>query len=258
MNRRGFLGRSGLASLAPLTSAQAQEKPKSLLITSASSRLAQSLADGLRDRYAIRLTERVPVRTDHQFVHCELSHDRSTQLAVQGVRAIVHVAEPLAGASGGQQVDYQTRCTYNLLTAASEEGVPRVVLLSTLDLMTPYDPTFTVGESWSPRPVPEPRVLARHLCEYTAREFAREGRVTIVTLRLGHVVKAEEVKDQPFDPLWLEERDMIQAVAGALEAKVDNPWSVFHIQAESPRARFTVARAKSALGYQPRYLGGSR
>ncbi len=258
MNRRGFLERSGLAGLAPLASAQAQDKPKSLLITSASSPLAQSLANGLRDRYPIRLTERVPVRTEHEFVQCELGHDRSTNLAVQGARAIVHVAEPLSAETGGQQIDYQTRCNYNLLTAAAEEGVPRVVLLSTLDLMTPYDPTFTVSETWTPRPVPEPRVLARHLCEYTAREFAREGRLTIVTLRLGRVVNADDVKDRPFDPLWLDERDMIQAVAAALEAKIDNKWSVFHIQAESPRARFSVARAKTALGYQPRYLGGNQ
>jgi hypothetical protein len=30
-------------------------------------------------------------------------------------------------------------------------------------------------------------------------------------------------------------------------------WQIFHILADSPRARFAVTRAKSALGYQPRF-----
>ena len=32
-----------------------------------------------------------------------------------------------------------------------------------------------------------------------------------------------------------------------------NAWQVFHIQPDSPRARFSVRRAKQALGYQPRF-----
>ena len=97
-----------------------------------------------------------------------------------------------------------------------------------------------------------PGVLAKHLGEYTSREFAREGKTQIVVLRLGKVVRAEEVKDQPLDPLWVEERDVVHAVSGALTARL-NSWQIFHIQPASPRARFSVRRAKAALGYQPQF-----
>lgn len=252
MNRRRFLQGSGLAAAAPLAAAQTAAKPKPLLITSGGSRLAQSLAAGLKETYPIRLTDRVPVRTGHEFVECALGHDSATNLAVRGVEAIVHVAEPPPEETPGQQIDFLTRCTYNLLWAAAEEGVPRVVFLSTLELMTGYDPNFTVSETWRSRPPAEPKALAKHLGEYTSREFAREGRISVVVLRLGKVVRAEEVQGQPFDPLWVEERDVVHAVSCALTAKLGK-FQVFHIQPDSPRARFSVRRAKATLGYQPKF-----
>ena len=84
MNRRRFLQSSGLATAAPLGVAQAPTKPKPILITSAGSRLAQVLASGLKEKYPIRLTERRPVQSDHEFVECALGPDTATNLAVRG------------------------------------------------------------------------------------------------------------------------------------------------------------------------------
>lgn len=251
VNRRGFLKTSGLAGAVPLAPAQTA-KPRPILITSGGGRLAQALAAGLKETYSIRLTERAPVSTTHEFVECALGHDSATNSVVRGVEAIVHVAESLPNEKAEQQIDLLTRCTYNLLWAAAEEKVPRVVLLSTLELMTGYDPKYTVSETWLPLPPNTPAVFAKHLGEYTSREFAREGKTQIVVLRLGKVVRADEVKDQPSDPLWVEERDVVHAVSGALNARL-NSWQVFHIQQASPRARFSVRRAQAALGYKPQF-----
>jgi nucleoside-diphosphate-sugar epimerase len=251
MNRRRFLQTSGLVGAAPLP-AQAPASRKPVLITSAASRLAQSLAEGLKDRYPIRLTERNAVKTGHEFVECALGHDEATNLLVRGVGAIVHAAEPLPGDTPQQQVDLLTRCTYNLLTAATAEDVRTVVFLSTLEVMSGYEADLTVSETWRPRPPAEPRALAKHLGELTCREFAREGKLNVTVLRLGAVVRAEEVKDKPFDPLWVEERDVVQAVSLALSAR-PVPWQIFHIQPDSPKSRFAVTRAKAVLKYEPRY-----
>jgi nucleoside-diphosphate-sugar epimerase len=221
-----------------------------ILLTSAACPLAQAMAAGLSGEHQVRLTERVFVETDHEFAQCALGHDAATNLLVRGMDAIVHVAEPLPHENENEQIDYLTRCTYNLLYAASQEGVPRAVFLSTLELMTQYDENFTVFEHWRPRPTTEPRVLSKHLGEFTSREFAREHKINVVVLRLGKVVKADEVKDQPFDPMWVDESDVVHAVSCALTAKVGR-WSIFHIQHDSPRARFSVAHAKRALGYSP-------
>jgi uronate dehydrogenase len=251
MNRRNFLQTTGVAGAVPFAQAQAP-KPK-ILITSGASKVGQALAAGLRESYTIRLTERGPVATEHEFVECPLSHDAATNAVVRGMEAVVHVAEPLPSDNAEQQIDLMTRCTYNLLWAASEEKVPRVVLLSTLELMTGYDTNYTVSENWRPVPTDKPAVLSKHLGEYTGREFAREGKNQIVVLRIGKVVRAGEVKDQSPDPLWVEERDVVHAVSRALAATRLTSWQVFHIQQAGPAARFSVRRAETALGYKPQF-----
>jgi nucleoside-diphosphate-sugar epimerase len=128
-----------------------------------------------------------------------------------------------------------------------------VVLLSTLELMTAYDPSYTVSETWLPLPSHTPSVLSKHLGEYTSREFAREGKNQIVVLRLGKVVRADDVKGQPPDPVWVDERDVVHAVSRALATTRLTSWQIFHIGQAGPRARFSVRRAQTALGYKPQF-----
>ena len=226
-----------------------------LLLTSAASALAQALVEPLRAEHTVRLTERtaLPGRTD--FVLSPLGPDLSTNLLVRGLDALIHVAEPLATDNALQQIDYLTRCTYNLCLAAAAEGVKRLIYLSTLDLMTAYDPAYRVNERWKPQPTTDAPTLAKHLGEYTCREFAREHKLTVVVLRLGKVVQAEAVAGQPVDPLWVDQRDVAQAIKAALTADVPR-WAIFHIGADSPQARFSVATAKQVLKYAPHYIAG--
>ena len=230
-----------------------------LLITSAAAPLAHTLADTLRAEHTVRLTERtaLPGRTD--FVLSPMGPDLSTNLLVRGMDAVIHVAEPLATDNPLQQIDYLTRCTYNLCLAAAAEGVKRLIYLSTLDLMTAYAPTYRVNERWKPQPSPQAPVLAKHLGEYTCREFAREHKLTVVVLRVGKIVRAETVAGQAVDPLWVDERDVTQAVKAALTAEVPR-WAIFHIGADSPQARFSVATAKHVFKYAPHYTftGGTQ
>lgn len=273
MKRRHFLMNAGLlfSSTSHVSRGADQSKPAEatqvqnlaqkprVLITSAASRLAQVLAAGLTKEYQVRLTERTEVKADHEFAQSLLGNDASTSLLVRDVSAIVHVAEPLPNETEQQQLDCLTRCTYNLLWAAHQEGVQRLVLLSTLELLVPYEEAFTVSESWRPLPTTNPRILAKHLSEFTCREFARERKISVTVLRLGTVVRAEEVKDRTFDPLWVDERDVVQAVSKSLRTKLEGSpttvggWSIFHIGSDSPRARFGIGGAKSTLGYEPQF-----
>ena len=223
-----------------------------LLMTSAAAPIARSLAEILRGEHSLRLTERIPVAGITDFALSPLGPDLSTNLLVQGMDAIVHVAEPLPTDSDLQQIDYLTRCTYNLCLAAAAEGVKRLIYLSTLDLMTAYDPNYLVNERWKPKPPTHAPTFAKHLGEFTCREFAREHKLAVVVLRLGKVVRAEAVAGQPVDPLWVDEQDVAQAVNRALTAELPR-WAVFHIGADSQQARFPVAAAKRGLNYAPQF-----
>ena len=158
-----------------------------ILITSARYERCAALADHLAQSHEVRLSERAYVDAEHEFVQCALGHDRSTNLLTRGMNAIIHAVEPLPDEDVSAQLDAATRCTYNLLMAAAEEGVSQVVLLSTLELMADYPSGYRVKETWRPLPSTQPPTLSKHLAEQISREFAREGSLGIKILRLGDV-----------------------------------------------------------------------
>ncbi len=82
-----------------------------------------------------------------------LGHEGETESLVHGMDAIVHVAElPQGQQSDEREIDFQTRCTYNLMVAAREKNVRHVVYLSSLSLFETCDPNWNVTEQWAPRP----------------------------------------------------------------------------------------------------------
>jgi hypothetical protein len=126
--------------------------------------------------------------------------------------------------------------------AASEAGVERVLLLSTLDLFRAYAEDMVVTEDWRPRPGCEPDTLGPHLAEFVAREFAHSHALRILILRLGHVVTAEEARELDYDPMWLDARDAVAAVDAVLRDEEWRPFRIVHLQHRGKRARFSGRR----------------
>ena len=208
----------------------------------------------------MRLTDVVDVTTKWPFVRCDLGHDEATDRLVAGVDVLIHLAASYSEyaestidnseISANRLIDYQTRCTYNLLLAASQAGVPRCVYASSLRLFAGCEDDWAIDEQWRPRPTTGSPVLAQHLGEFVCREFAREGRIAITCLRLGILGQPDDNAAQPPGPTWLARKDAVQAFQCAL-ATPAVPWAVYHIQSEFPGARFTVDKARDGLNYAP-------
>ena len=221
-----------------------------VLITNAATSLGQALAANLGDTHQLRLTDSEP----RAGIQSDLGHGPETDALVQDIDIIVHLAyAPRANDGEITWLDHNTRRTYNLLWAAAAAEVQHVILLSTLDLFAPYEEDLTVDETWKPLPSCEPAILGAHLAEFTAREFAHSHALHITIARLGHLVRAEEVADQPYDPVWLDERDAAQAVAQIVQKGPTSQYNAIHIQSAGASARFSVANAKSRLTFAPQY-----
>ena len=221
-----------------------------VLITNAATSLGQALAAGLGDAHQLRLTD----PELEAGIQSDLGHGPETDALVTDINAIVHLAyAPRAGDGEITWLDHNTRRTYNLLWAAAAAEVQHVILLSTLDLFAPYEEDLTVDETWKPLPSCTPAVLGAHLAEFTAREFAHSHELHITIARLGHLVRAEEVAGQPYNPMWLDERDAAQAVAQLVQKGPSGQYSAIHIQSTGVRARFSTERAKSHLTFAPQY-----
>ena len=234
-----------------------------ILITSAGSELARNVAAVLSETHTLRLTELYPVENvDETFVQSELGHEEETNELVRGMDTIIHIAEvpPDLLAEVDQPdnyaIDYQTRCTYNLLMAASEEGVKHVIYASTLRLFEQHGEDWTVTESWRPRPSVDSFVLSKHLGEFTCREFGREGKINVTCLRLGNLITADTAATAEFDSMWLEMNDAVAAFQGALESP--SPWRIFHVQSEFPGSRFSIGKAKGHLKFEPQFAPSPR
>ena len=153
--------------------------------------------------------------------------------------------------SANRLIDYHTRCTYNLLHAASEAGVSRCIYASSLCLFARCDDDWAVNEQWRPRPSTEQPVLTQHLGEFVCREFARERRIAITCLRLGDLGQSGDNAEPPSDPTWLARQDAVHAFECAMAATA-KPWAVYHIQSAFPGARFSSGKARDAIGFAPR------
>ena len=226
-----------------------------ILITSAGSRLSQELAARLAAGHDVVLTDRRDVSTAGRFVRSDLGHDASTNELVRGVDAIVHWGATDPDASASDRLDAAMRCTYNLLWAAAEEGVSRFVFLSSLGaVLGQYDDGLAVTERWRAVPTTDVEDLCYHLGEYVCREFAREAKTYVVCLRLGDL--AWEGASASSSALY--PTDALQAVEQALTVEVPpdstqsrRRWTLLHIQAAVPNARFLTTAAQEALGYSP-------
>ena len=226
-----------------------------ILITGASTRISRLLAPALAESHSVTLTDRVPAPDLDNFVLCDLDHDAATNDLVRGMDVVIHSGQVDAGLPVSEQLDGGMRCVYNLVRAAAEEGVSRVIFLSSLSVMGRYDEDYVVTERWLPSPTTETDVLCFHLGEFICREFAREQRIEVVCLRLGDLVGDE---DGSLSTSALYPDDAVQAVEKALTADISEGyagsrscWAVFHIQSDMPDRRFLTTTAETRLGYQP-------
>ena len=231
-----------------------------VLVTGAASALGQEVAAALAvdDSAQLRLLDDCAAqRQDVEWIAARLTDPDAVRQAVQGVDAVVHTGEPPPAPEGEEALlDRATRGTHVLLQAAVEAGVKRFVYGSTLEVFRAYPDTVYVTEYYKPLPPPEMAVLARYLGEITCREFAREYPITVTALRLGKLVREEEVAGRERDLMWVDIRDAAQAFCAALARDASASlnwvprWAVYHIAAPIAHPKFLLDRAKS-MGYRP-------
>ena len=125
----------------------------------------------------------------------EDSNDPSALL--EGVDEVVHQPFVGEGASHEDWLDAATRSTYELLLAASEAGVRRATLLSTMSQFLSYPANIAMAagrqenwQHWAPKPTPHPASLAYHLAEFIGKQFARSGLLHVLVARVGSLHSA--------------------------------------------------------------------
>ena len=110
--------------------------PMNVLINGSPTAMGRAVVKQLSDSgHNLRLTSMAPY-DEQDIIVCALEHDQATDELVSGINAIINVGyQEEVEMPASFHLDYYTRRIYNLLWAAANAGVKRVVNLSTLRLM---------------------------------------------------------------------------------------------------------------------------
>ncbi len=187
-----------------------------------------------------------PASSDLEFRTADLRDPEMVPSLLEDADAVLHLADfdpPAidAGDAEQQRLEISARGTYVLLESARVAGVERVVLASTMDLVSDYPEDFLVDEFWLPRPEANANSLAPYLSEIVCREFCREGGIRCVCLRFGTL-------DEPHGT---NTTDAIEAIEKALVLPMRDPgyrWELYHISSSPQRPSVS---AKRDLGIEP-------
>ena len=236
-----------------------------VLITGASSRLAQEIAAELRNDHYLRLMDTVPVEPGEksQFMQGSILDADDAWKAVRGMDVLIHTGEPPPnlppeGLEREQMLlDLATRGTHNIFKAAVDAGIKRLLYAGTLSIFRAYPDDVYISELWKPLPSPNMPEMAKYLGELTCREFTRDYMVMVTTLRLGELVLEEEVIGQTPNLMWLDLRDAAQAFRYAMSRDTSQRvwwtqrWVMYHICTDIPNPKFLIDNAVQGLGYKP-------
>ncbi|MBI2191430.1 MAG: NAD(P)-dependent oxidoreductase [Planctomycetes bacterium] len=229
-----------------------------VLVTGAQQPLGQAIIQALRGRHDLRVSDVGSISTDLEFVRADPRNVEDAERLMLGIEAVVHTASmPASEASPDpvdqeqQILDWGTRATYNLLVAAKGNKVRRFVHASTVQVVRDKADEWWVDERFRPRPHAEIQEMTLYLAERMAYHFAVETPLEVICLRLGKVVREEDVAGQPYDPDWVDVRDAAQAFVQAVEIQVYYRYQIFHIAANTQAGRWHVGNAMENLKYQP-------
>jgi nucleoside-diphosphate-sugar epimerase len=181
-----------------------------------------------------------------------IGHDEASDIMVKGYDALVIFGYARESGDPSSLIDHSTRQTYNLLHSASNAGVKRCIYVSSLKLFSDYEENLTVTEKWrSLPPSDNADLLACHLGEITCKEFARDRRIQVATVRLGFPIVKGDAAAARADgrTAAVAADDAIEAVRLTLLSDKLAQWQDIHVQSVVERQRFLMHAAHELLAF---------
>ena len=227
-----------------------------ILLTGASGRLGRYvLAALVQRRHQVQTFDKAPAPGSVAHIRADVLDRTSVRSAMTGMEMVVHLAALDASVAAPERMFFEVNVqgTWNVLEAAEQAGVQRVVLCSSVAVLGLADDRppdcLPVDETHACRPY-HAYGLSKQVAETTAECFARRGSLQVVCLRpafiafddlLSGVVQALGELDgvrwpvgEPGDGTSSEERltptrsyvgpeDCARCFVAAVEAKISAP-----------------------------------
>ena len=225
---------------------------KRVLITGAAGRIGSSLAEQLKDRYALRLhynrtvPEQKPV---DDYVVANIADYDAIAPAMEGIDAVVHMAgNPSTRGTWAEVLDANIVGTYNVYESARLAGVKKIILTSTNHVMGMYD-RDRAWPIYADQPVRPDSLygVSKAFGENLGRHYVDQYGLSVICLRIGWFL--QQPKDDIGRFMWLSARDCAQIVWRAIESPLD--YGVFYAISGNSGRHWDITDTIERLGYRP-------
>ena len=218
-----------------------------ILITGAAGAIGSTLVKGMKDRYALRGLDRVPMPDLDDAIVGDIADFETVLSATEGMDAVIHLAGiPSGGAPWEEVLPNNIVGTYNIFEAARQNGVRRIAYASRAGLLGPYPRTIMRTTDMLPRPesyYSVSKVFGENLGYMYARRFDMES----VSVRIGNFKRD---RPHPEHPHQLSHADCVRV----FEQAVTHPGVRFEIVfgvSDSTWRLYDLDHGRKAIGYHP-------
>lgn len=226
-----------------------------LVITGALGNLGAKLSNALVSDHELR---RIDLRTVGDCIASDIAEYDPTWAALfEGADTVLHFAgdsQPTASWNSVSRANIMG--TSNVLRAAREHKVRRVVFASTNQVMAGY--RFLEGpvsSSMPPTPL-NPYAVSKLFGEEAGRAYAAETGRSFIALRIGNIMPAENVPHAGMgiglwgQQMWLSNRDFLDGVRAAISAP-DVHFAIVNLMSRNPGMRWDLTETERVLGFRP-------
>jgi nucleoside-diphosphate-sugar epimerase len=188
--------------------------------------------------------------------------------AFEGVDAVVHLAARVGGAAFPDLLHTNLVGTYHVFEAARRAGVRRVVFASSGSVVAgwerdePYralvEGRYEGLRDWplltheSPTRPAGLYGASKAWGEALARHYADAHGMSMLCVRIGHVVAEDRPLSTRDFVVWCSQRDVARMIELALQAPATVGFDVFYAVSRNRWGYRDLAHAREVLGYEPR------
>ena len=260
---------------------------KKLLVTGASGLIGGLVIRHLGPKYELSALNRRPVK-DVPTVRADVADLAAIKPAFTGVHTVLHLSAATHGFidDWDEQIRVTAGGAVNVLRAAHEAGVRRVVLMSTGSTMCgyewyegspygalargEYEEAARLGKNavgamqagddrpWRllthrdpPRP-DSPYGAAKAFSEVAGRWFSDKYGMSVICIRLGAVLDTNKPKMVRHFPGWLDQQDAVDMIERCIEAPDTVKFDIFDAISDNSTRWRDISHAEKVIGWKPR------
>lgn len=243
-------------------------QPRKVVVTGGSGRLGQYVVEQLHNNFEVKVLDLRPPKQNVEFAEANVLDLDTLRKEFVGADAVVHLAaiDFDHQAKPEDYIHVNVQGTWNVLQAANELGIKRVVLCSSISAcgLSEANPSFTpeylpVDEEHPRYPI-QAYSVSKQLMENMAASFVRRGDIQVVCLRPMMVLIPENIAptiaradDQSSRWLfyYITPEDCARAFEAALRATHISSGNFFITAQDSCRAEPTLQWVERVLGKLP-------